>query len=108
SQRISKIVQPGFGSVRGAGHIHIERSDTDEALAWQDGYFSFDSKSLKGVREEIARWYNVEVDRREVDTNKKYRGGIKKTESIQVVCAVLSDLTGYGVSMKNNTLIVKP
>lgn len=108
SQGISKIVQPGFGSLSGAGHIHIERSDTDEALAWKDGYFYFDSKSLKEVLEEIARWYNVEVDMREADTNKKYRGGIKKTESIQVVCAVLSDLTGYGVSMKNNTLIVKP
>lgn len=108
SQGISKIVQPGFGSLSGAGHIHIERSDTDEALAWKDGYFYFDSKSLKEVLEEIARWYNVEVDMREADTNKKYRGGIKKTESIQVVCAVLSDLTGYDVRMKNNTLIVKP
>src|SRR5690606_13315367 len=105
SQGISKIVQPGFGSLSGAGHIHIERSDTDEALAWKDGYFYFDSKSLKEVLEEIARWYNVEVDMREADTNKKYRGGIKKTESIQVVCGVLSDLTGYGVSMKNNTPI---
>lgn len=104
----SKIIHPGYGTISGQGNIQVEKSDTEEALAWKEGYFYFDSKSLKEVLEEIARWYNVDVEIRTAESNNKYKGGIKKTESIQAVCAILQDLTGYKVNVENNKIIVKP
>ncbi|NGM62636.1 DUF4974 domain-containing protein [Sphingobacterium sp. SGG-5] len=103
----SKVIEPGYGTISGQGNIQVGKADIEEALAWKDGYFYFDSKNLREVLEEVARWYNVEVDMRNTLANQKYRGGIKKSESIQAVCAVLSDLTAYHVSIERKKIVVK-
>lgn len=103
----SKVIEPGYETISGLGDIQVGKADIEEALAWKDGYFYFDSKSFKEVLEEIARWYKIDVDIRVALSDKRYRGGIKKSESIQTVCAVLSDLTTYKVSVENRKLIIK-
>ncbi|HEY9195949.1 MAG TPA: FecR domain-containing protein, partial [Mucilaginibacter sp.] len=35
--------------------------DTDEAIAWKNGYFRFDDERLETIMRKISRWYNVDV-----------------------------------------------
>ncbi|MES1160648.1 MAG: FecR domain-containing protein [Bacteroidota bacterium] len=35
--------------------------DTDEAIAWQRGYFHFTHEDIEGVLRQLGRWYDVEV-----------------------------------------------
>lgn len=102
-----QLVDPGYATITGQGELLLKRADIEEALAWKDGYFYFDSKNLKEVLEEVARWYNVDLDIRSRLTTKRFKGGLKKSASIETVCAVLTDLTGYQFKIVDRSLIVK-
>ena len=103
----SKIIEHGYQTVSGQGAIEVGKADVEEALAWKEGYFYFNSKSLKEVLDDIARWYKVEVVINVSLSEKRYIGGIKKSESIDAVCAVLSDLTSYSIVVEDQKLIIK-
>lgn len=103
----SKIIEPGYATISGRGNVEVGKADLEEALAWKEGYFYFDSKRLKEVLDDIARWYNIKLDIQVPLANKRYVGGIKKSESIEAVCAVLSDLTPYNITVKGKKIRVR-
>jgi hypothetical protein len=39
----------------------VKDADTEDAIAWKDGVFRFDSEDLAGIMRKIARWYDVTV-----------------------------------------------
>ncbi|AEV98744.1 anti-FecI sigma factor, FecR [Niastella koreensis GR20-10] len=56
------ILKPGQqAAVKGSTVELIEHVDTEQAVAWKNGYFQFSEADLKTVMHEIERWYNVEV-----------------------------------------------
>lgn len=102
-----EIVKSGYAAYSGKQGVTVEVTDIEEALAWKDGYFYFDSKNLKYILEEIARWYDVDLHIEKPISQEKYKGGIKRTESIEALCNVLTDLTGYVIEINNRILTVK-
>jgi transmembrane sensor len=102
-----KIIEPGYAAISGKEGIKVGKADVEEALAWKEGYFYFDSKRLKEVLSDVARWYNLELDVTVPLADKRYIGGMKKSESIEAVCAVLSDLTSYRITVQGKKLVVK-
>lgn len=54
---------PGQQAVTGrTGRVKIIKdANTEEALAWKDGMFRFDSTPLADIMKQVARWYDVEV-----------------------------------------------
>lgn len=107
SEGKSTTISPGYEVVSGQGNLEVAVADLEEAVAWKDGYFYFNSKRLNEVLADVARWYDVDVDIRVPLSDKRYVGGIKKSESIQAVCAVLSGLTSQTVVVEGQTIIVK-
>lgn len=105
--KIVKFVQEGYASVSGGGAVNIEKADLEEALAWKDGYFYFNGKNLKEIMEEIARWYNVDLKFEMNVSEERYKGGIKRTESIESVCRMIEGLSGVNLEVKNRTLLVR-
>ncbi|MFB6454232.1 FecR family protein [Chitinophaga sp. Hz27] len=57
------VLQPGQqSSIKANGDIQInDHANTQQVVAWKDGYFSFDNADLATVMRQLARWYNVEV-----------------------------------------------
>jgi ferric-dicitrate binding protein FerR (iron transport regulator) len=43
----------------GTASFDINEVDTDEVIAWKEGYFSFHKVRLREALREIARWYNL-------------------------------------------------
>lgn len=107
SQGASRSILPGYEVVSGQGGVEVAEADLEEAVAWKEGYFYFNSKRLSEVLDDIARWYDVEIDIRIPLSNKRYIGGIKKSESIHAVCTVLSGLTSNTIYVEGQKLIVK-
>lgn len=57
------ILKPGEQASRNSsGVTTVESIDTEEAVAWKNGYFQFDGENLETAMRKIARWYNVEVE----------------------------------------------
>ncbi|HVW98723.1 MAG TPA: FecR domain-containing protein [Mucilaginibacter sp.] len=59
---VSKILKPGEQAQNTDGRFTVTEVNTDYAVAWKDGYFRFNDKTLETGMREIARWYNVEVN----------------------------------------------
>lgn len=56
------ILKPGEQSiVNRSGKIFVEKVDSDNAVAWKNGYFQMDGKDLESIMHEVCRWYDVEV-----------------------------------------------
>jgi len=58
------ILKPGEQAVLNESDqkIKVAQADMEEAMAWKDGYFLFNNQSIKEIMDNIARWYDVEVD----------------------------------------------
>jgi len=56
------LLQPGREAVvaRGAG-IKVSSANLEEALAWKNGMFVFQSESLESIARKLSRWYNVDM-----------------------------------------------
>ncbi|BAU54093.1 FecR family protein [Mucilaginibacter gotjawali] len=44
-----------------ANGIKVTEVNTDEVIAWKNGYFNFDDEKLENIMKSVARWYNVDV-----------------------------------------------
>ncbi len=49
----------------------IIQTNIDQDVAWKNGLFNLQDKSLKEIMNELARWYDLEI---------VYESGIKKIE----------------------------
>ncbi len=57
------ILRPGQQAQTGVdGEIKVfDNTDTEEAIAWKNGFFQFNKADLFTVMRQLSRWYNVEV-----------------------------------------------
>jgi hypothetical protein len=44
--------------------ITVQQANIDQVMAWRRGFFYFDDASLKEVMQQLARWYDIEVEYR--------------------------------------------
>ncbi len=55
------FLKPGEQAIQKAGSIQVISADTEQAIAWKDGWFYFKSTSLENVLREASKWYNLDV-----------------------------------------------
>src|SRR5699024_7437317 len=71
----SQILRPGEQAVIADGQMDILKEvNTDNSVAWKNGYFAFNNANLETVMRKLARWYDIEV---------VYKHGIENKSSMQ-------------------------
>lgn len=80
----SSTLLPGQqAQLQNTGLIKINRdADTEEAVAWKDGYFQFSSADLPTVLRQAARWYNLEVEFAGDIPKDRFTGKISRTVNL--------------------------
>lgn len=91
-----KTLLPGEeGVLYPDGRVLTRKADVYTAVAWKDGYFSFNDASLPAVMRQLARWYNVEVEfRGRLANNVLFSGEIGRSLTLS---QVLKGLSSTGV-----------
>ncbi len=58
-----RMLSPGQqAAVKSDGTVKVDdRADTEEAIAWKNGRFHFNSADIRAIMRQIARWYDAEV-----------------------------------------------
>ncbi|MDQ6479420.1 FecR domain-containing protein [Dyadobacter sp. LHD-138] len=56
----SKTITPGQQASVGA-KIDVQSVNTEEAIAWKNGFFQFENQDLGTILRQLTRWYNVEI-----------------------------------------------
>ncbi|WP_262250302.1 FecR family protein [Parapedobacter soli] len=98
---------PGTGVVAtAAGRMDVAPVDIEEALAWKEGYFYFNRKTMGDILDELVRWYGIEVTVKRALPDKQFVGGIKRSETLAPVCALLAEMSGRKFAIDGKKLIV--
>jgi len=71
----------------------VHRVNTEEAVAWKNGYFMFNNENIQGIMRKISRWYDVEVVYEGKIDEKDFGGTVSRFDSAADVLKSL-ELTG--------------
>ncbi|TZF85730.1 FecR family protein (plasmid) [Pedobacter sp. BS3] len=94
SSNISKILKPGEQATLQNDDITVEQTDTDQAIAWHNGDFTFEGTPLRTIMRQLSRWYDVEVDYQGTIADVKFGGSISRNKNISEVLKVLEMTQG--------------
>lgn len=103
------VLNPGQqGQTAPAGGLSIVRDvDTDEAVAWKNGYFSFDDADIRTVMRQLARWYGIKVRYEGNPTNAQFWGKMGRDLNLTQVLSGL-DKSKVHFQLEGTTLTVLP
>lgn len=88
------MLKPGQQSIVIGGDTKIKEVSTEQFSAWKDGFFSFDSTPFPEVLEQLARWYDIEIEYRK-KPSKTFSGKMKRSAQL---ASVLDFFEGSGIT----------
>lgn len=91
----SIILKPGQQALTDISTTYIRTSivDTEEVLAWKNGYILFEDADIRSIMKKLSRWYDIEVEYDGEVTNQKFGGAFQQSASLE---ELLKYLESYG------------
>jgi transmembrane sensor len=81
-------------------------SNPASAIAWKNGYFSFEKADIPAVMRQLSRWYNIEVSYEDGKAPADYFwGDLQRNARLSDILAVL-EKSGISFAIKGNKLLV--
>jgi len=99
------MLVPGKQALVTSSTLKVQDADIEQAIAWKDGYFSFDKVTISTIMRDIARWYDVEVGFEGKLSNSRFKGGIRRSAQLSQVLKVL-ELSGVRFKVDGKKIIV--
>ena len=91
---MSKVLEPGQQSRAGKGSsLDVSFVNTEDAVAWKNGYFMFNNESLESIMRKVSKWYNVDVHYEGRRGNLNFGGMVSRSKNIGEVLKIM-ELTG--------------
>lgn len=86
---------PGKAAIlqKATGKMNATDGDTEEAIAWKNGYFLFDNEKVENIMRQISRWYDVEIHYQGDISKKAIAGSLSRSKNVSEVLNML-ELTG--------------
>ncbi len=89
-RNLQKKLRPGQQTVLDNKGLLMQEADTEEAIAWKNGYFVFDEETLASVMRKISRWYDVEVEYKDKTLlPRRFNGTVSRYAHVSQVLKVL-------------------
>ena len=83
-------------------------ADVDAAVAWKNGFFSFDRSEIRTIMRQLSRWYDLKViynNDAGIGKQKQFWGGIQKNLPLSDVLKIL-EKSGIEFYIDGNNVIV--
>ena len=105
----SKVLKPGEGAALGSDRriVMVAEADTDQAVAWKNGLFQFESAEVKEVMRQVARWYDIDVHY-EGRIDEHFSGFIARNAPLTDVLHQLQRAVKTSFTLEGRTVTVKP
>jgi transmembrane sensor len=89
----------------GSGVKISDDADIDAAVAWKNGFFSFDRSDIRTIMRQLSRWYDLKVTYKDGGTDKTFWGGIQKDLPLSDVLRILEKSgVEFSIDGKNVTV----
>ena len=100
------ILKPGEQSMLTGQGISVAPANTEEVMAWKNGYFRFNDEKIESVMRKIARWYDVEIEFEGEISDEEYNGKISKFKNIAQVLEMLSETNTVHFKIDGRRILV--
>ncbi|MNY48845.1 hypothetical protein D3C86_1842160 [compost metagenome] len=100
-------MNPGQQAVLARGAIGVVMVDTEEAVAWKNGYFKFKSETLPEIMIKLSRWYDVDVVYEGEISKDRFGGTISRYKNIADVLEMLESTKLVRFKVEGRKIIVK-
>ncbi|WP_214225438.1 FecR family protein [Pedobacter sp. B4-66] len=102
------LLKPEHQAINVKGEMKVVSVDTENIIAWKNGYFRFKSETLESIMRKISRWYDVDVEFQSPALKDIEFGGVMtKYVNVSKVLEML-ELTGEAsFELKGRTIIIK-
>jgi transmembrane sensor len=111
-ERVLKPGQQAEWAVEGEAETDAIRvaddADVDAAVAWKNGFFSFDRSDIRTIMRQLSRWYDLKViynNDAGIGKQKAFWGGIQKNLPLSDVLRIL-EKSGVEFYVDGNNVIV--
>lgn len=103
-----QLLVPGQQSSfnRNKGNIEVKKANTEEVMAWKNGYFLFDDQDLPSILRAISRWYDVEIEYQYTGKYEKFGGTFSRSSELQDILNNLQELGAVHFNIANRKIIV--
>jgi len=101
-------LQPGQQSVLSAAHGSVVQVQTEDVVAWKNGYFMFNYEPLESIMRKVSRWYNVEVSYTDESIKSiKFFGTLSRFSKVSDVLRMLELTDEVNFDIKGRTIRVR-
>lgn len=103
-----RILSPGQQAIyTGKGRINVKEADTDEAVAWRNGFFIFENENIETAMRKVSRWYNVDIVFKQEEIKKEIFGGsVSRSENINTLLRVLSKAANVNMKVEGKSIMI--
>ncbi len=86
----SSLLEPGQQAIIGKGNlIKLANVNTEEAVAWKNGYFMFNDEPLESIMRKISKWYAVDIVYENMPDNLHFGGMVSRSKNISSVLKIM-------------------
>lgn len=104
---VSDMLKPGQQGIINNKGIKIIDVDTDEAVAWKNGFFDFERANIQDIMKQLSRWYGTEVMYEGKIPDDEFVGKIRRDVKLSQVLHIL-ELSHVRFRIENRKIIVTP
>src|SRR5690606_20715012 len=104
NERVSQL-RPGQQARLSRKGLYVRNVDTEEFIAWKDGYFLFNDANIYAILKKFSRWYAIEMDDSIKPTGDLFTGKIPRNISLKSALAILEGTSGMSFQLTDNKLI---
>ncbi|HEY1060644.1 MAG TPA: FecR family protein [Daejeonella sp.] len=91
NSKTTQTLQPGEQSSVNPDipFVRVNSVNTEEFIAWKNGYFLFNNENIESIMRKIARWYNVDIEYKGEKPVGEFGGAVSKSKNISEVLRIL-------------------
>jgi len=101
------MLQPGQqAEIDHKNNVSIRKElDTEEVIAWKNGWFNFNSLRVQDILRQISRWYNVDILYEGETTQKHFTGMVSRNSNVSEVLRIMEH-AGIRFKIEGKTITV--
>lgn len=93
---------------RSNNNMEKRKANVHEAIAWKNGRFLFDNRSLEEIMNDLARWYNIEVFYYSNDIREeRFRVDVEKYDTIDKILDLIEKTGDVKFRIKGRVIYVE-
>jgi transmembrane sensor len=101
------FLKPGQQGIVKGDNVQIIDADTDQAIAWKNGFFEFRRVSIRDIMKQLSRWYDTEVTYEGKIPDDEFVGKIERNVKLSQVLHIL-ELNHVHFKIENKKITVTP